>query len=108
MEVALFIGFLLFLLIACLWLAWWVQEQRRKQLLEKYGDEKTVKSIIAREIWQGMSEQMLIDSRGRPVEIDERVYKSKEKRTYKYTRTGKNRFKSKIYLENTLVIGWDE
>jgi len=45
---------------------------------------------------------------GRPVEIDHMVYKFKTKQTWKYNRTGKNRFKVRIFLEDGTVVGWKD
>src|SRR5437870_3805048 len=73
---------------------------RRKALLAKYGDAQIVDRIMRRMIWQGMSYDQLIDSRGRPADIDEKVYKSKVVHTYKYHPDGRRSFRTRITIEN--------
>jgi uncharacterized protein len=79
---------------------------RRKQvLIAKYGDA-TAARILARQIWQGMTEEQLVDSWGRPVEIGSEVLRTKTKQIWKYGRTGKNRFRERVTVENGMVSGW--
>jgi uncharacterized protein len=80
---------------------------RRQQLAAKYG-EQIADMIMAREVWQGMTEEQLVESRGAPVDRDYEIKKTKTKQTWKYGQTGKNRFSFRVYLENGLVIGWKE
>jgi hypothetical protein len=81
---------------------------RRRALMAKYGDKRIIDAILRKEVWQGMSQEMLVDSRGAPEDQDETIYKTKTKRTYKYGRTGKNRFRERIYIENGSVVGWKD
>lgn len=81
---------------------------RIAQLLAKYHDQRVVDAIMEGKVWQGMSEAQLIDSRGPPDEKDQAVYKTKIKQTWKYGRTGKNRFRERIYVENGAIVGWKE
>lgn len=83
-------------------------KRRIKLLMEKYNDIDTVKSIMKKLIWQGMSEEQLIDSWGSPAEKDHKVYKKKISKTYKYNQTGKNRFGNRVQLENGIVVGWNK
>jgi hypothetical protein len=80
---------------------------RRKSLIQKYGHDIGLK-IFARVVWQGMTSEQLIDSRGKPVDVDQTVYKTKTKETWKYHQTGKNRFKERIYVEDGIVVGWKD
>jgi uncharacterized Rmd1/YagE family protein len=80
--------------------------QRRKHLVEKYGSEEIADKIMARKVWQGMTSEQLIDSWGKPEDIDETVYKTKTKETWKYQQTGKNRFRDRVFFENGTVVGW--
>ena len=84
------------------------KKKRREALLLKYGDAELVERILARRIWQGQTGEQLLDSLGRPVDIDERVLKTKTKHTWKYNQTAKNRFALRITLENGVVVGWDQ
>jgi uncharacterized membrane protein len=57
-------------------------------------------------VWQGMTNEQLIDALGNPVEVNQEVIRNKTKETWKYNQTGKNRFSNRIYLENEVVSGW--
>ena len=76
--------------------------------MAKYKDEKMVDMIMSKRIWEGMTREQLIDSWGRPVEVDERVLKSKVALVYKYGRTGKNAFRERVKLDDDVVVGWDQ
>lgn len=61
-----------------------------------------------RSYWQGQSAEQLKDSLGAPVDVDEKVFKSKTKQIWKYHQTGMNRFGLRITVENEFVVRWDE
>ena len=82
--------------------------KRRKALLAKYGDPRVVEAIMSKTIWQGQTIEQLVDSLGRPVDVDRKVYKTKTKETWKYNQTGRNRFGLRIIVENDEVVGWDK
>jgi hypothetical protein len=86
----------------------WHREQRRKALMAKYGDAALVKALMEKRVWQGMTQEQLVDSQGRPAAIDEQVYKTKTKRTFKYNQDGKNRYATRIVVENGFVVGWTD
>lgn len=88
-------------------LAYYLDKRKREQLLEKYKDKSLVSKLMDGKIWQGMTKEQLFDSWGRPADTSTKVYKTKTTDTYKYDRTGKNRFEKKAKLENGLVVGWD-
>lgn len=83
-------------------------KRRRESLLAKYQDDLIVDRIMAKKIWEGQTDEQLRDSLGLPVDIDQRVMKSKVRETWKYHQQGKNRFGLRITLENDLVVGWDQ
>lgn len=83
-------------------------KRRREILLARYGDEALVARLMAKTIWQGMTEAQLIDSWGPPVAREEKVYKTKVTETWKYNQTGRNRFKDRVFLENSIVTGWKQ
>jgi hypothetical protein len=58
--------------------------------------------------WQGQSKEQLLDSLGRPADIDQKVMKTKVKEIWKYNQMGVNRFGLRISIENNVVIGWDQ
>ena len=80
---------------------------RHRKLMEKYGDVEAVDNIMARQMWQGMSAEMLVDCLGKPVDVDEKLYKTKNVHTYKYHQRGSNRYRTRVKLENGVVVGWD-
>lgn len=83
-------------------------ERRRAALLAKYHDPQIVDMIIRHMFWQGQGQEQLLDSLGRPADIDQKVMKTKVKEIWKYNQTGANRFGLRITIENNVVIGWDQ
>lgn len=83
-------------------------ERRRVGLLAKYQDPKIVDMIVRRMFWQGQSQEQLLDSLGRPADIDQKVMKTKVKEIWKYNQMGANRFGLRITIENNVVVGWDQ
>lgn len=85
------------------------EAERRIELLTRYlGDIETVDRIMSQQIWEGQTSEQLVDSLGSPVEVDEKVLKTKSKEIWKYNQTGKGRFALRITLENNEVIGWEK
>lgn len=81
---------------------------KRERLMKKYNNAELVDQLMQGMFWQGQSKEQLIDSIGHPLDIDQKVLKTKTKETWKYNSTGKNRYGLRIILENGLVIGWDK
>ena len=86
----------------------YANKKRREYLLAKYHDQVVVNKIMQRLVWQGMTEEQLIDSWGRPAAKGQKIYKTKVTETFKYNQTGKNRFRSRVNVENGIVVGWEE
>jgi uncharacterized protein YecT (DUF1311 family) len=89
-----------------------VAEQRRlaaerQRLVDKYGD-CVADRILAHQIWQGMTEEHLIESWGSPADRDYEIKHSKTKETWKYGQIGRNRFRNRVFLENGIVVGWKQ
>ncbi len=84
------------------------KEKRRAYLMMKYGDPALVDRLMRKMFWVGQTGEQLIDSLGNPVDIDEKVLKTKRKAIWKYFHRGGNRFGLRITVENGQVIGWDE
>ena len=74
------------------------QKWKRERLMAKYGDGALVEKIMNGMYWQGQTEGQLLDSLGRPLDIDQKVLKTKTKEVWKYQETGKNRYALKIIL----------
>lgn len=79
----------------------------RQRLIAKYG-LVDAERILAQKIWQGMTEEQLVESWGVPVGKNTEVLRSKIKETWKYGQTGKNRFDNRVYVENGIVVGWKQ
>jgi uncharacterized protein len=77
-----------------------------KERLEATYDEEVAARILAHEVWQGMTDAQLIESRGNPSDVGLEIIREKRRETWKYHQIGRNRFRERIYLENGVVIGW--
>ncbi|WP_310440514.1 hypothetical protein [Sulfuricurvum sp.] len=82
-------------------------KKRRENLMLKYQNEELVDMIMSGKYWQGQTEEQLRDSLGKPLDIDQKVLKTKTKEIWKYNQTAKNRYSLKIILEDGFVVGWD-
>lgn len=81
---------------------------RRARIYGKYGRTEVAERLIKRTVWVGETAEQLQDSLGVPVDIDEKVLKTKRKETWKYVRRGRNRYGLRITVENGIIVGWDE
>lgn len=98
-------GFLIFFIVLLKLLFRW---RRVKKLLAKYHDVQIVRMIMRRKLWEGMTKEHILDSIGRPVDIDSKFLKRKTRETWKYNETGKNRFDLRVLIENDIVVGWEK
>jgi hypothetical protein len=105
MSIAVLIG-----LLVALWIfvSAATKAAKRKELLAKYGDPSVVDMIMRRVVWEGMTQEQLIDSRGRPAARDEKVYKTKVVHVYKYNQDGRRRYQTRVTVENGYVVGWTQ
>lgn len=101
-------GWLVLFIIAFSTFSYYSNKKRREFLMAKYQDAKLVEKLMSKQIWQGQTEEQLLDSLGRPRDIDQNVLKTKVKKTWKYNETGKNRYALKVIIENGQVVGWDK
>lgn len=87
------------------------EKQRRiarlQDLAARFGLDDAHR-IIRREIWKGQSAAALLEARGKPMDVDERVMKNKTRHVYKYNPTGVNRFALRVTLEDDVVVGWED
>lgn len=81
--------------------------ERHANLVLRFGDEIATR-IVAGEVWLGQNEEQLRESLGDPLDIDEKVMKTKTRQVWKYDQAGANRFNTRVTLENGLVTGWDK
>ena len=107
MDFPLIIGALVALAILIAAFCVWGYRQRRKHLIEKYGDAEIAQRMMKGIIWQGETREQLLESLGKPVDTDEKVLKTKTKEIWKYRRTARNRFGLKVTLDDGVVVAWD-
>ena len=84
------------------------KKKRLAYLKQKYVNSRIVDRISNGVIWQGETAEQLIDSKGKPEEIDKKLQKSIKKEVWKYGRRGGNRYGLIVDLENDIVVNWDE
>ncbi len=89
------------------WVSFYVNETRKDHIYQKYGHTELAENIINKMFWVGQTSEQLLDSLGKPIEIDENVLKTKKKETWKYYQKSATRFGLKIKVENGIVVGWD-
>jgi hypothetical protein len=90
------------------WAGWLIfRGMRHAVLLAKYGDDGAAERIIDNQIWRGMTAEQLTEVMGAPEEKDRRVLKTKTVEVWKYGRTGANRFRWRVTLEEGVVTGWE-
>jgi len=82
-------------------------QARWDDLARRYGPEIAGR-IWRKEIWQGQTEEQLIESKGPPMDIDEKVSRAKIKRIFKYYWQGANRYGLRVMLEDGVVVGWED
>ncbi len=85
----------------------WGYRQRRKQLTEKYGAPEIARRIMKRVLWQGETQEQLLEALGTPEDIDQKILKTKSKEVWKYRPSGKNRFGLKVTPDDGIVVAWD-
>lgn len=100
-------GILAALVIFVVWIWSARKKQRRAELMDKYGDENLVNDLMNRVFWQGQTAEQLLDSLGEPLDVDQKILKTKKKEVWKYNHQGGNRYGLKITLDDDQVVGWD-
>lgn len=83
-------------------------KKRRETLMDKYQDSSLVEKLMEKSFWQGQTSGQLLDSLGRPKDIDEKILKTKKKEVWKYNHQSGNRYGLRITLDNDVVVGWDQ
>lgn len=105
MEWFIWIGLAIALFVAY---AIYADKKKRERLIKKYGNTEIVEHIMNSEVWQGATEEHVLDSLGKPLDIDQKVLKTKTKEIWKYEEVAKNRYALKVVIENGVVVGWDK
>ena len=86
----------------------WALSQRRKHLVEKYGDAEVADRIMKGMYWRDQTAEQLREALGKPEDADHTVLKTKVKEVWKYQPTGKIPYGLKITLDDGVVVGWEE
>lgn len=85
------------------------ESKRLTSLIEKYGSEKG-QLIHKGKLDLGMTTEMVIDSKGKPKEVIEKVSRGKKREEYFYSeyknRQGNKSYKLRVVLINGKVDGW--
>lgn len=76
-------------------------EETIKKLKAKYG-EAVYKRIMLQEVWIGMTPEMAVDSRGKPLDINRTVSASGKKEQWVYG------LKKYLYFENGKLTSWQD
>ena len=79
--------------------------QRQEYLASRFGSE-IASRLVAGQVWQGQTEEMLIEALGRPFDVDEKLMATRLRRVFKYIPRGANRFAIRITLDNGVVVSW--
>jgi hypothetical protein len=77
-------------------------------LTKKYKDVEIVNKLMDGYFWENQTAEQLIDSIGKPADIDVKVLKTKKKEVWKYNHKGGNRYGLRITLDNDTVVGWEQ
>ena len=104
-------GFVIFVLVIIVFFilnSFLAKKARKERIYQKYGHTEIAEKIINQMFWVGQTSEQLLDSLGKPIDIDENVLKTKKKEIWKYCQKSTNRFGLKIRVENGIVVGWDE
>lgn len=83
------------------------EEKRKRKLTDRFGPD-VAQRILSKEFWQGATHEMIAESLGAPLEIDEKVLKSKTKHVYKYNELGKGRYALRVMFEDGICVGWED
>ena len=81
---------------------------KRARLMMKSRDEELIERLLEEKFWVGQTKEQLINSLGEPLDVNQKVLKTKVKEVWKYEQTGKNRYGLKITLDDGVVVGWNQ
>ena len=81
---------------------------KRSRLMMKSKDEELIERLLEEKFWVGQTKEQLISSLGEPLDVNQKVLKTKVKEVWKYEQTGKNRYGLKITLDDGVVVGWNQ
>ncbi|NRB66965.1 MAG: hypothetical protein HRU48_06275 [Vibrio sp.] len=102
----------IFCLIVLYALSSYVTEKLRKQLMSKYNDKELVEKLLMRMIWQGQTEEQLLDAIGQPADClqddgQTKVLQYEPARSGRISSVSLHPQRFKVTLENGKVVDWD-
>ena len=81
---------------------------RTEELLARHNrNGAVVARIERRELWVGETADQLRDALGEPEGVDVKQLKTRTREVWKYGRTGRNRYSTRITLDNGTVVRWE-
>jgi len=78
------------------------------RLVAKHKNAQTIYLILQHEIWEGQTAEQLRSSLGEPEEIKEKEMATRVREVWCYDRFRANAFKTKITLDNDVVVRWEK
>jgi hypothetical protein len=83
------------------------KKRKLEYLTSKYGNPTIADYVYHHRVWQGQTAEQLRDSLGEPAARDDKLLKTIKREVWKYNRTGVNRYRLRITLDNDIVTTWD-
>lgn len=83
-----------------------LEAKKYQELLAKYQSKEIVDMVLNGDLWQGMTEEMLLDSLGEPHQLDSSAHKNFFKQTYKYGPLPRKQFALRVILKDGVVTEW--
>ena len=84
------------------------QNDRREYLQKKYGDLEIVEKIMQKYMWEGQTEEQLLDSLGQPSAIDNHLLKTRFRQVWKYQPIGRDKYGLRVTLDDKHVVAWNQ
>jgi hypothetical protein len=98
-----------FIAAALVWLfARLALAQRRKHLIERYGDPAIADRIMRAQLWRGQKAEHFREALGKPADVDQAVLEEEGEGVSKYQPTGKRRYAVKVTLDDGVVVGSED
>ena len=84
-----------------------LHQHRWERLCQRFGED-AARSISSGSLWVGATAEMVVEMLGDPIDVEETVMRTKTKRTLKYARTGANRYGLRVFVDDGIVVGWED
>ena len=80
---------------------------KRYDLSDKYQDKEIIEKIMRKVIWEGATEEHVLDSLGNPKERDVKILHGRNTATWTYDNPGEYEYIRNVYFDEKIVIGWE-